>query len=405
MKKKYLIIADDLTGSNDSGVQMKKRGIPVDVLLFPKKESINNSIVLDTESRNLPKEDAFQKVKRLTSGIFENNQFDIVYKKVDSTLRGNIAVEVKAVCDIYKPTKVVFAPAYPKIGRTTQNKIHMLSGTPLMQTEVASDPLSPIKTDNIVELLENELKVKVIHHSQKSLYEDVDILNGGVFHTFDILTTSDIVKLASILINTNERILYVGSAGLTEGIFENIYPVAPVLSVIGSISETSRNQMNYAEENGVEVIQIDIESIFDKNRYSDYTEKIIDVLNSKKDVILTACRTREEYAATIDYAEKQKGLSKIDSSTFVQNSLSSITKEVLESVDVSGLFLTGGDTAIAVIDKLGGTGCSIEAEVLTGIIKSKLIGGKYDGTNLITKAGAFGKEEDLLYCIGKLKEK
>lgn len=98
-------------------------------------------------------------------------------------------------------------------------------------------------------------------------------------------------------------------------------------------------------------------------------------------------------------------MSKIDSSTFVQNSLSSITKGVLESVDVSGLFLTGGDTAIAVIDKLEGTGCTIEAEVLTGIIKSKLIGGKYDGTNLITKAGAFGKEEDLLYCIGKLKEK
>ena len=334
-----------------------------------------------------------------------NNQFDIVYKKVDSTLRGNIAVEVKAVCDIYKPTKVVFAPAYPKIGRTTQNKIHMLSGTPLMQTEVANDPLSPIKTDNIVELLENELKVKVIHHSQKSLYEDVDILNGGVFHTFDILTTADILKLASILINTNERILYVGSAGLTEGIFENIYPVAPVLSVVGSISEASRNQMNYAEKNGVEVIQIDIESIFDKKRYPDYTEKIVDALNSKKDVILTACRTREEYAATIAYAEKQKGLSKIDSSTFVQNSLSSITKGVLESVDVSGLFLTGGDTAIAVIDKLEGTGCTIEAEVLTGIIKSKLIGGKYDGTNLITKAGAFGKEEDLLYCIGKLKEK
>ncbi|CEE02689.1 four-carbon acid sugar kinase family protein [Caldifermentibacillus hisashii] len=405
MKKKYLIIADDLTGSNDSGVQMKKRGIPVDVLLFPKKGSIDNSIVLDTESRNLPKEDAFQKVKRLTSEVLEYNQFDIVYKKVDSTLRGNIAVEVKAVCDIYKPTKVVFAPAYPKIGRTTQNKIHMLSGTPLMQTEVANDPLSPIKTDNIVELLENELKVKVIHHSQKSLYEDVDILNGGVFHTFDILTTADILKLASILINTNERILYVGSAGLTEGIFENIYPVAPVLSVVGSISEASRNQMNYAEKNGVEVIQIDIESIFDKKRYPDYTEKIVDALNSKKDVILTACRTREEYAATIAYAEKQKGLSKIDSSTFVQNSLSSITKGVLESVDVSGLFLTGGDTAIAVIDKLEGTGCTIEAEVLTGIIKSKLIGGKYDGTNLITKAGAFGKEEDLLYCIGKLKEK
>ena len=58
MTSKYLIIADDFTGANDTGVQMKNRGIAVDVTLYPQKKKINSSVVLDTESRNLSANDA-----------------------------------------------------------------------------------------------------------------------------------------------------------------------------------------------------------------------------------------------------------------------------------------------------------------------------------------------------------
>ena len=404
MEKKYLIIADDLTGSNDTGVQMRKRGIPVDVILFPENKKTDRSIVLDTESRNLSPDEAYQKVKDLTKKVLENNDFDIVYKKVDSTLRGNIAIEIKAICEIYKPSKVVFAPSYPKIGRTTQNKIHRLSGTPLMETEMAEDPLSPIKTDNIVELLKSEFTEPIIHHDNKSFNENNNILSGGKFHTFDIATSSDILKLANLLINSNEKILYVGSAGLAEGIFENLYRAPPILSVIGSISEVSLKQMNYAEKNEVQVIQVNKESIFNEESYVNYVKEITELLENNNDVILTASRTRKDYEETIQYAKKEKNLNTVESSTFVKNCLSTITKEVLKSTKISGLFLTGGDTAIAVIEKLGGTGCAIQSEILTGIIHSTLIGGEYHGLNLITKAGAFGKEEDLFFCINKLKE-
>ena len=57
-KKKYLIIADDFTGANDTGVQLRKNGYKTEVQLFPTGELIDRSVVLDTESRTISATDA-----------------------------------------------------------------------------------------------------------------------------------------------------------------------------------------------------------------------------------------------------------------------------------------------------------------------------------------------------------
>ncbi|MBI0151484.1 four-carbon acid sugar kinase family protein, partial [Bifidobacterium sp. M0353] len=80
MTTQYLIVADDFTGANDTGIQMKKRGINVDVLLSPAFHS--SSIVLDTESRNLNANDSYYKVFKMVSEVCALSKFDIIYKKV-----------------------------------------------------------------------------------------------------------------------------------------------------------------------------------------------------------------------------------------------------------------------------------------------------------------------------------
>jgi len=60
----YLIIADDFTGANDTGVQLKKRGIKTNVILDTKNiNDFSISYVIDTESRGLTEKDAYEKVK------------------------------------------------------------------------------------------------------------------------------------------------------------------------------------------------------------------------------------------------------------------------------------------------------------------------------------------------------
>lgn len=216
-KGKHLIIADDFTGANDTGVQLKKNGFQTEVMLFPTGDTIDHAIVLDTESRTIPATAAFEKVATLTSKIMEQNQFDLVYKKVDSTIRGNIAEEIHAVADKYQPDLIVVAPALPTAGRTTVNGVQMLNGKPLMQTDIANDPLNPLWTDDIVKMLKKEFGSEVA--LAKTDTNDLSPRSSKVL-VFDAITDEDLTVIAKFAQSLKKRILYVGSAGLAGALFQ-----------------------------------------------------------------------------------------------------------------------------------------------------------------------------------------
>ena len=166
---RYLIIADDITGSNDTGVQLKRRGIETVVTLDAASVgSLHVSYVLDTESRPIKGDAAFDLVKKLLSGI-DMSIYSHVVKKVDSTLRGAIAHEVAAVDAVYNPELIVFMPALPDLGRTTEEGIHKLKGTRITSTELAKDPVTPVTEDNIKKLLESVYDEPVTHVGQEAI--------------------------------------------------------------------------------------------------------------------------------------------------------------------------------------------------------------------------------------------
>ena len=109
MEDRYLIIADDFTGANDTGVQLKRRGYPTEVLFAGKPVDSQKSIVIDTESRNALPGHAYEIVRHSLEQV-DFGQFCYIIKKVDSTMRGNISQEIKAVDDAFRPDLVVFAP-------------------------------------------------------------------------------------------------------------------------------------------------------------------------------------------------------------------------------------------------------------------------------------------------------
>jgi len=68
----YLIVADDFTGSNDTGVQICRRGIPVNVVFSGTEVTGSSSCVLDTESRSLSEKEAFEKLSRETENLSDS---------------------------------------------------------------------------------------------------------------------------------------------------------------------------------------------------------------------------------------------------------------------------------------------------------------------------------------------
>ena len=67
------------------------------------------------------------------------------------------------------------------------------------------------------------------------------------------------------------------------------------------------------------------------------------------------------------------------------------------------LILTGGDTALGVLQLLDYEGIELEEELLEGIVRGNLRGGPWDGLTIVTKAGAFGKEDALVRIVERLE--
>ncbi|MFA9381834.1 MAG: four-carbon acid sugar kinase family protein, partial [Acetanaerobacterium sp.] len=151
-----LVIADDFTGALDSGVQLAKAGIKTLVTTDCNVDlSVDNeyqALVVDNETRHIPPEDAGDRVFKLAKQA-QAKGIPYIYKKTDSTLRGNVGSELHALLRAAESGRVYFAPAFPKTGRTTENGIQYLRGIPLEQTAFAHDPIDPVKTGVISDII------------------------------------------------------------------------------------------------------------------------------------------------------------------------------------------------------------------------------------------------------------
>jgi D-threonate/D-erythronate kinase len=400
---RFLIIADDFTGANDTGVQFTKRGIATQVIFNSEvNEYSGEALVIDTESRGLAEKDAYQRVKDFGKAVLEKS-FTCVYKKVDSTLRGNIAEEIRGLDEIYKPELIIFAPAYPDNGRTTINGVQHMKGIPVSQTEIGKDPKKPVDEDNITKLLGNRLKEKVNHISLEDIRSgNIDFSKGRVF-TADAEENGDLINTVEQIMKQNKKVLWIGSAGLANAIMEFNTPSRPVFSIVGSISEVSSKQLRFAEANGAKVIRVDISNMLKGQDAEAVIEEAVRMLIEGQDTILCSSYTREDYEASIQAGSKLN-MTREEISIFTQETLGKIASEILKKTKVAGMFLTGGDTAIEVIRKIEANGTSIIQELAIGMPLMRLQGGLLDGLHVVTKAGAFGETNALQYCIQKLKE-
>ena len=117
------IIADDLTGANDTALQFQQKGASTKILLdsdcAPKVKAGTEVWALSSESRNVSAEEAITRVEKAVKTFAENFSFDYYYKKIDSTLRGHIALETLTMLSILDYDAAIIIPAFPQEGRIT----------------------------------------------------------------------------------------------------------------------------------------------------------------------------------------------------------------------------------------------------------------------------------------------
>lgn len=399
------IVADDFTGANDTGVQLTRRGFRTKVVLKPEGvEDDGLSYVLDTESRNIPGQEASEKVARLLSGL-DLSGFDCVIKKVDSTLRGNIAEEIRETDRVYNSELVIFMPALPALGRTTRGGVHRLNGVRIGLTELAHDPRKPVLQDNIAQILRSAYDEPVGALTLEQIRAGETDFSSARLWACDAETNEDMLAVILAARRTGKRVLWVGTAAMADGLLNADQPALPALAVIASVSEVARKQIRYAEARGLKIQTVDIADIIRGGDCSFYVRRAVETLAAGEDlaVVSSASYDRAELDASLA-AGAEQGMDRDEVAEFTGNAISDLAADILDAVRVSGLFLSGGDTAIHFIDAVKATGAEIVSELTVGIPMMRLAGGRFDGLKVITKAGAFGTEEVLPTIMRKLAE-
>ena len=426
------IIADDLSSATDCGAQMIRSGLSVVVPLnrytLPEAEAVA-VISIDTDSRSLPADEAYNKVKDATQQLVAQGRMNF-YKSVDSTLRGNLGSETEAVLDVVNPDCAIIAPAFPKYGRTTVDGVQHLHGRPLHETEFGTDPTAPVKDADIAQRLLEISRRKAGRLSLETVRAGAEKLEGGVRNLIssgveliivDIREQDDLQQLCLGLSNSHLRIVWVGSTGMAEfvplafGVSvtsakdgpESLLDPRPALALVGSASETTRAQLQYAQTNyRLKIIQVEAGRLIQNGKSAaDELEQaasnLRDALSSGHDAALVVNASRDDIAAT-QALGASLNLSQAQVAQKIVESLAQVASKFVAEGRISGIAATGGDTANALCQALGAQALQILGEVEAGIPIMRLLGKQ--PLTLVTKAGGFGSSTAIADALIKVKQ-
>lgn len=416
---KFAVIADDFTGACDVGVQFKKYGLKTIVLTELRNSSKFEEydvVVVDSESRNKPPTIARNRVRKITA-FLKKMKRKLIYKKIDSTLRGNIGAELDVIIDELNLKAVIVSPSFPAAKRVTLNGRVFVNGTPLEETEFAHDPIKPIKTSYILDIIEEQTSkkaglitlstirggIRLLKHSIRNLMGD-----GYKIIIADAESTEDLKVVARAALDL--KILPCGSAGLAEGIsyWLTSGSAGNVIVFSGSINDVTLRQIQRARrEKNIEVIKPDLPKILaDYSKYQSVLNRLIQEINaafsSGNNVIVTSAESKSDILK-IQRLVKNLKMKWNEIAEKIASFMGEIASLIVDEFKVSGIMIIGGDTAVKIIKSVGANGIIIREEFLPGIPYGVLFNGKLNMIPIITKAGGFGQEDAIIKAIERLK--
>ncbi len=390
------ILADDLSGAADCAVGGARAGLKSVVLLDHSVTEPAQVIAVDADSRyRTPEESRAISVALWRSHSARGRLF---YKKIDSTLRGNVATDVSALVGA---GVAIVAPAFPEGGRTTRAGRVFVKGVPLEQTEIWSNERMRGEAD-LVAMLRAE-GVSAVNVPLETVRGDLRrelarLASGGQVHAVvcDAEEDGDLAAIAEASVGL--PVYWVGSAGLAahlpraaglEGHASQPRPAitGPILTVVGSLSAVSRRQADVLECHAPLSVLTAAPAALRTGEshplWQSLRDQVGQALSAGRDVLI---RTGAE------------GHDDLAGGRVLCESLGRLLAAAAPRI--GALVATGGETARAVLAAFGARSLQPLREIEPGIPLSLALGRR--SIPVITKAGAFGSPAALLGCYREL---
>lgn len=422
------IIADDLTGANDTALQFELNGADTNILLNNEiqKTQTNPSQAwaISTESRNVSPQDAFEKVKNAAQLFVNEINPDFFYKKIDSTVRGNIAVEVLSLLQVLEWDAAIVMPAFPQEGRITVGGYHLLKGVPIERTEMARDPHSPITESHLPTMLKTqlggnlanlvgEIELKTILDGAGPILMVLNdlISQGKNIIVADSTSTTDLEQIVLAMQKSNYKILPVGTAAAAKVLSnewfpqdeeEEVLPVKlptlPKFIVSGSATHITASQIEKLEqsenyEENCLIIELSMNTILSGVEDS-LVDRIVSNLGSDNIVLVHTSHLLKNFDGfsedTINADLTKSGLANV-----ITDFLSDLTKRVLAKKKAI-LVTLGGETSYKCCNAIGANQLKLVDEVLPAIALGRSVN---SDQWIVTKSGNLGGGNTLIEIL------
>jgi len=423
------IIADDLSGANDTGVKFAKKGYNAVVsittnqstFLIPDKIDV---FVVDTETRELEERPARKKVKSILEKL-SIDQDDFVYKKVDSTMRGNIGAEIEEIMKFLQKDICIFSPSFPSHQRVTIDSYLVVDQRPPGKGEYSSHQLNQEEYSFIPSILEKQtdfsigqICLKDIAKGQGAILSKINELykKGNKIIVLDSTMENHLKDIFNSGFKFKGSVLFSGSAGLAnhfpinnnrpEKLKANIENIkSPVIVVAGSRNYIVGQQISYLKNSlNLPEIKIELEQAFsDRERLLENdTAKSIEFVNAGQDLLIYTDSIYNERHSINKKLMVKYHLSFRELEIEIKKIFGKLAAEIIRQTNARNLILTGGDVALGVCEELKINNMNILDELLPGI---PLMSANDENRTLhiITKAGGFGKADTLYLLIKELK--
>jgi uncharacterized protein YgbK (DUF1537 family) len=409
MRAPWLILADDLTGAADCGIVFAKHGRETVVVWgadAANSVAAAEAVSVDVDCRRFAAAEAVARQVAAQSAYWRDGVR--LYKKIDSTLRGQPAAELAAQLralrrDGKRAPLAVFAPAFPATGRVTIGGKVAVNGVPLEETPgwarehtyanaflpdiLASAGLSC----DLIDLATIRAGIEPVAERMRAAERSG---RDAVACDCSEIRDLDVVARASLRL---DQAMWVGSAGLAAaliGVDGPLQPASPVLMgegavlvVVGSLSEASRRQAAVLVENGlVSHVPIAPAVLFagaDGAQWTGAVRSLATAAAGGKPVLVEI--------AQVAGPDLTRGAE-----------LAGYLAKLVETAvpRIAALVATGGETACALLSRFGVTGIRLVDEVEPGVPLGVTLGTR--AMPVITKAGGFGDADTLRRSLAKL---
>ena len=434
-------VADDLTGATTTGVLLARS--KAQTAVFFNEEAAEkakgadelDAILVSSNSRPLPADEAYEKVKSATLAL---KRMGVKYfsKRIDTTLRGGVGVEINAMLDqIGEDAVAVVVPAMPQSRRILVGGYSVIDGVALINTPVAKDVRTPVKENYIPRLLAGQTRRQVglvtldkvlagKEAVEKALVEKRG--EGCEVIVVDGITLEDVETIAKACIALKWNVVAVDPGPFTAklayergliGVEEpNIPETADeegktVLIAAGSATPVTKKQMEVLCEDERHV-RISVEPIPLINGGDEAVAEAERAVELAKEMLQEGSQPRAILFETalhgellnLDEEDKKRGYASGMSANRINAGLGTIITKLMERIGrdrVAGLYTTGGDTMVNVCYQLGVECIQVMDYVIPQADVGRLVG-SYDGLPVVGKGGLTGNDHTACDIVDRL---